>query len=175
MTAEAAAPRDAEARAAGEVVAAIYRAAVPAMRDLPVFNPALDVAAIGFRALDDHAFGVIVTPWFMNLVRLPLDFATAAECRQGEVVTRVLPVGALEFTVGQLDTIGGIESCSLFSPMFGFADQAAAEAAAAAALAAVLEPEQAGDETSSSQAPGKMATTLDRRGLLRGAWMERRP
>lgn len=88
MTAEVAAHRDVEARAAGEAVAAIYRAAVPAMRDLPVFNPALDVAAIGFRALDDHAFGVIVTPWFMNLVRLPLDPATAGRS-QGEVVTRV--------------------------------------------------------------------------------------
>ncbi|OPF91738.1 [NiFe]-hydrogenase assembly chaperone HybE [Rhodopseudomonas palustris] len=174
MTAEVAAHRDVEARAAGEAVAAIYRAAVPAMRDLPVFNPALDVAAIGFRALDDHAFGVIVTPWFMNLVRLPLDPATAGRS-QGEVVTRVLPVGALEFTAGQLDGIGGIESCSLFSPMFDFADQSAAEAAAEAALAAVLEPEQVADETSPSQAPSKMATTLDRRGLLRGAWMERRP
>jgi hypothetical protein len=59
--------------------------------------------------------------------------------------------------------------------MFDFADQMAAEAAAAAALAAVLEPEQATDETSPSRTPGKMATTLDRRGLLRGAWMERRP
>lgn len=175
MTAEVAAHRDVEARAAGEAMAAIYRAAVPAMRDLPVFNPALDVAAIGFRALDDHAFGVIVTPWFMNLVRLPLDPASAAGRSQGEVVTRVLPVGALEFTIGQLDGIGGIESCSLFSPMFDFADQSAAEAAAEAALAAVLEPEQVADETSPSQAPSKMATTLDRRGLLRGAWMERRP
>lgn len=174
MTAEVAAHRDVEARAAGEAMAAIYRAAVAAMRDLPVFNPALDVAAIGFRALDDHAFGVIVTPWFMNLVRLPLDPATAGRS-QGEVVTRVLPVGALEFTISQLDGIGGIESCSLFSPMFDFADQAAAEAAAEAALAAVLEPEQVADETSPSRAPSKMATTLDRRGLLRGAWMERRP
>ncbi|ACE99702.1 HupJ protein [Rhodopseudomonas palustris TIE-1] len=174
MTAEVAAHRDVEARAAGEAVAAIYRAAVAAMRDLPVFNPALDVAAIGFRALDDHAFGVIVTPWFMNLVRLPLDPATAGRS-QGEVVTRVLPVGALEFTIGQLDGIGRIESCSLFSPMFDFADQSTAEAAAEAALAAVLKPEQVADETSPSQAPSKMATTLDRRGLLRGAWMERRP
>lgn len=174
MTAEVAAHRDVEALAAGEAMAAIYRAAVPAMRDLPVFNPALDVAAIGFRALDDHAFGVIVTPWFMNLVRLPLDPTTAGRS-QGEVVTRLLPVGALEFTVGHLDGIGGIESCSLFSPMFDFADQSAAEAAAEAALAAVLEPEQVADETSPSQAPSKMATTLDRRGLLRGAWMERRP
>ncbi|QLH70154.1 [NiFe]-hydrogenase assembly chaperone HybE [Rhodopseudomonas palustris] len=175
MTAEVAAHRDVEALAAGEAVAAIYRAAVPAMRDLPVFNPALDVAAVGFRALDDHAFGVIVTPWFMNLVRLPLDSATAAGRSQGEVVTRVLPVGALEFTVGQLDGIGGIESCSLFSPMFDFADQSAVEAAAEAALAAVLEAEQVADETSPSQAPSKITTTLDRRGLLRGAWMERQP
>ncbi|WP_047308157.1 [NiFe]-hydrogenase assembly chaperone HybE [Rhodopseudomonas palustris] len=175
MTAEPTEPRDAEARAAGEAVAAIYRAAVPAMRDLPVFNPALDVAAIGFRARRDVAFGVIVTPWFMNLVRMPLDPGAAATQGQGEAVTHVLPVGALEFTIGRLDGFGGIESCSLFSPMFDFADQAAAEAAAAAALAAVLEPEQTADETLSSQAPGKMATTLDRRGLLRGAWMERRP
>jgi hypothetical protein len=71
--------RDAEASAAGDTLAAIYRGAARAMRDLPVYNPALAVAAIGFRALDDHAFGVIVTPWFMNLVRVPLDCTDAVD------------------------------------------------------------------------------------------------
>ena len=44
------------------------------MADLPLNNPQLDVATVDFRAEDggDFALGVLVTPWCMNLLRLPL-------------------------------------------------------------------------------------------------------
>ena len=71
-----------------------------AMRELPIYNPALQVAAIGFRAREDQAFGVVVTPWFMNLVRVPLD-RPGCEWPQGTAVAHALPAGALEFTVGE--------------------------------------------------------------------------
>ena len=167
------ADRDPEARAAGEALAAFYHAAERGMRDLPVFNAALQVAAIGFHARDDHAFGVMVTPWFMNLVRIPLD-AVACDLPHGSGVARTLPAGTLEFTVGCLDGFGTIESCSLFSPMFGFADQQTAEQAAAAALAAVLDAEFTPPVDASAQptpAPTKVA--LDRRKFLRGELRER--
>jgi [NiFe] hydrogenase assembly HybE family chaperone len=170
--------RNADARAAGEALAAFYRAAEPAMRDLPIYNAALKVAAIGFRALDDCAFGVVVTPWFMNLVRLPLD-PRATALSQGDAVARSLPAGTLEFTVGRLDGFGAIESCSLFSPMFGFADQPAAETAAAAALEAVLDPQfDAAAATAEPRAPEpapQPPAPLDRRRFLRGELTERRP
>uniref|UniRef100_Q07S93 Putative hydrogenase expression/formation protein HupJ n=1 Tax=Rhodopseudomonas palustris (strain BisA53) TaxID=316055 RepID=Q07S93_RHOP5 len=178
MSADAAVDRDADARAAGEALAAFYRGAERSMRELPIYNPALRVAAIGFRAIDDHAFGVVVTPWFMNLVRVPLQRDHAA-LPQGAAVALALPAGTLEFTAGQLDGFGAIESCSLFSPMFGFADQAAAESAAAAALAAVLDPQfDAAAATAEPVAPDSPASPpapLDRRRFLRGELTERRP
>ncbi|MBI5132779.1 MAG: [NiFe]-hydrogenase assembly chaperone HybE [Rhodopseudomonas palustris] len=175
MTAEAGLDRNAQARAAGEALAAVYRGVERAMRDLPVFNPALQVAAIGFHAVGDDGLGVVVTPWFMNLVRIPA--AGDDETQPGAVVTRALPAGALDFTVGVLDGFGRLESCSLFSPMFGFADQQAAESAAAAALAAVLDPNFEAEATSEAVAPkpAASAATLDRRRFLRGALTERRP
>jgi [NiFe] hydrogenase assembly HybE family chaperone len=165
--------RDPEARAAGEALAAFYHAAERGMRDLPVFNPALQVAAIGFHARDDHAFGVMITPWFMNLVRIPLDSA-ACRLAQGSAVARTLPAGTLEFTVGCLDGFGTIESCSLFSPMFGFADQQTAEQAAAAALAAVLDAEFTPPvDAPAEPQPAPNNVALDRRKFLRGELRER--
>ncbi|MGO3927710.1 [NiFe]-hydrogenase assembly chaperone HybE [Rhodopseudomonas pseudopalustris] len=176
MTAEPGPDRDASARAAGEALAARYREAEPAMRDLPVYNPALSVAAIGFRATDDDAIGVVVTPWFMNLVRIPAP-GSAADAQHGAVVSRALPAGVLDFTIGLLDGFGPVESCSLFSPMFGFADQQAAETTARAALAAVLDPNFTADPKPEPAArqPGAPAVALDRRRFLRGALSESRP
>ena len=166
------ADRDPEARAAGDALAAFYHAAERGMRDLPVFNAALQVAAIGFHARDDHAFGVMVTPWFMNLVRIPLDAAVYA-LPHGSGVSRALPAGALEFTVGRLDGFGLIESCSLFSPMFGFADQQAAELAASAALTAVLDPQFTPTADQATEPPSPTKVALDRRKFLRGELRER--
>lgn len=163
--------REREARAAGEALAAFYGAAERGMRDLPVFNSALRVAAIGFHARDDHAFGVMVTPWFMNLVRIPLQ-AAIRQLPHGSAVARALPAGTLEFTVGRLDGFGIIESCSLFSPMFGFADQQAAEQAAAAALAAVLDAEFT-PPVEAPVEPAPVSAALDRRKFLRGELRER--
>jgi [NiFe] hydrogenase assembly HybE family chaperone len=164
--------RDDEARAAGEKLAAFYRGAERAMRDLPMHNPALSVAAVGFHAIGDHAFGVIVAPWFMSLIRVPLD-AEHAQPPQGAMVSRGLPAGALDFTAARIDGIGTIETCSLFSPMFDFADQATAEAAAAAALAAVLDRNFEANARADATPRGPVA--VDRRRLLRGQFSERQP
>jgi [NiFe] hydrogenase assembly HybE family chaperone len=178
MATDAAPDWDAEARAAGEALATFYRGAERSMRELPVYNPALTVAAIGFRAIEDHAFGVVVTPWFMNLVRVPLN-GDGYALPHGAAVAHALPAGTLEFTVGNLDGFGGIESCSLFSPMFGFPDQQAAETAAVAALAAVLDPQfdaaAATAEPLAPEPPAQPPAPLDRRRFLRGELTERRP
>ena len=173
MTAEPGPDRDTEARATGDALAAVYRIADRGMRDLPIYNPALAVAAIGFRALGDSALGVVVTPWFMNLVRVPAD--RGAEASPGATVARAMPAGVMDFTVGVLDGFGVIESCSLASPMFGFADQQIAESTALAALAAVLDPDFAVDAAPEAAAVPQPAPALDRRRFLRGALTERRP
>ena len=45
------------------------------MRDLPFYNANLEVEAWGFSSFDDDSLmGVLITPWFMNLLVLPLRF-----------------------------------------------------------------------------------------------------
>lgn len=162
------------ARAIGERLAALYREiGERAMRGLPVYNEALGVEAVGFRACEGRALGIVVTPWFMNVVLAPLATEERAGPPPGAIVQRGLPAATFDFTVGKLDGFGRIETCSLFSPMFAFTDMAAARAAAQAAMAALLDPEL---ERNASRVDAVAApSAVDRRGFLRGTLTERRP
>ena len=42
------------------------------MADIPLLNPALEVQAVGFSVWEAYCLGVLITPWFMNLMLLPL-------------------------------------------------------------------------------------------------------
>lgn len=110
------------------------------MAGIPILNPALRVEALGFELCEeDAAVGVLVTPWFMNLVWFPLERTDQPE-RAGN--SRVHQVGteSFDFIAGHEATFGSFEACSLFSPMFEFPDQAAASATGAAVLAALRQP-----------------------------------
>jgi [NiFe] hydrogenase assembly HybE family chaperone len=76
--------------------------------------------------------GVLVTPWFMNLVRLPLRNAPATGPVLAERQKATRPFGNTDFEfIGSFEArIGAFEVCSLYSPMFEFADHAAALATA---------------------------------------------
>lgn len=102
------------------------------MQDLPFLHPALQVEAVGFEAACEGALGVLITPWFMNLIWLPFDGAQTVEPGANRV--RELGGERLEF-IGALETLfGAYEMCSLFSPMSEFADQAAARETAVEVL-----------------------------------------
>ncbi len=119
------------------------------MADVPILNDALQVAAVGFDPYGDYYLGVLLTPWFMNLMLLPQDAADYAETAPdvGEKVQITLPAGKVEFIAGFEDGLGHWLSCSLFSPVFEFADQAAALETAGAVLEEVLnDGAQTGDE-----------------------------
>jgi len=121
------------------------------MHGVPVLNPRLQVQAVGFELTTEAApclFGVLVTPWFMNLVRLPLQAMMALPPTDGAW----LPIGSktlraygdvsLEF-IGSFEAgLGVFEASSLFSPMFEFADQAAAVATADEVLKTLRAPQQ---------------------------------
>ena len=104
------------------------------MRDMPMLNPALCVEAVGFRPWSDHWLGILVTPWFMNLVRLPLARVDATD---GVGLGSTLELGgrAIGFLGAHEAAIGAFDACSLFSPMFEFANPAAACGVAEAVLA----------------------------------------
>lgn len=112
------------------------------MADFPLRNPLLHVEAIGFRLwLPDSALalpalwlGVLLTPWFMNLMLLP----TQAGC-----LPKVAPAGeawlvfagySLPFLAGEEDEVGEYRLCSLCSPPSQFADQETARKAALSIL-----------------------------------------
>lgn len=111
------------------------------MRGLPLLHDGLQVQALGFRPLpgdEAAALGVLVTPWFMNLVRLPLD--EAAEAAVPAVgIKREHRLGELgfEFIGAHEPTLGRFEMCSMFSPVFEFANQAGALATAREVLALI--------------------------------------
>jgi [NiFe] hydrogenase assembly HybE family chaperone len=132
------------------------------MRDDPICNEALGVDAIGFRAFGSMAIGVVITPWFMNLIVVGGARETAPPS-PGGTLRVALPAGDAAFICGELDGIGPVYSCSLFSPMFGFVDMETARATAQAAMAALFDP-----TLMKEGAPARSAE-LDRRAVLRGA------
>ena len=109
------------------------------MAGLPMLNPALQVRALGFQPWDVFWLGVLVTPWFMNLVLMPRLPEQFPPCAERESRHLVFPAGVFEFIGAQDAELGTWLACSLFSPMFEFGDQAAAEATGLAALQGLLE------------------------------------
>ena len=105
------------------------------MQGVPVKNQALKVQAVGFAPVPqqpDMLQGVLITPWFMNLVRLPLRNETASDRVLAERQKATRQFGNTDFEfIGSFEVrIGAFEVCSLYSPMFKFADHAAAMATA---------------------------------------------
>lgn len=125
------------------------------LNGVPLLNPALRVQAVGFRPWSAHWLGVLVTPWFMNLMLLPRERAQWPEVGARESRHYVFPAGVFEFIGGRDAVLGSYQACSLFSPMFEFADPAAAHDTAVAALAALFDAAQ----RPRSDAPPAEATT----------------
>jgi [NiFe] hydrogenase assembly HybE family chaperone len=101
------------------------------MRGVPVQNPAVHIQAFGFAPDPedpDMLLGVLVTPWFMNLVRLPSKVSCAGDhlLAVGKKARRTVGNESFEFIGAHEHDIGTFEVCSLFSPMFEFASHAAA-------------------------------------------------
>ncbi len=153
------------------------------MKGLPFLNPELRVEAVGFVPWDTGALGVLVTPWFMNLVLLP-GTAEWPQLRVGDKVRQCFPSGCYEFTVGDEPGVGRYQGCSLFSPMLEFEDQAAAVATAAEVMRGLQDKENredltlneaevrrawqgAPEETDDKSLSDRMEQPISRRALLR--------
>lgn len=143
------------------------RIAQTRMADVPVCNPALRVQALDFelcapqpdaagKADAPAAIGILITPWFMNLVWLPL---TAQADAQDLGCSRSHLIGgqALDFIAGLEPGFGRFEACSLFSPMFEFADQTQALATAKAVLSSLRQPTRQQVEAAAKPAPASTA------------------
>jgi len=109
------------------------------MRDVPLVNHALHVEAVGFVPHDEGFLGVLVAPWFMNLVLLPRHGRPALKA--GEKETLSFPSGDYEFLHNSRPETGPYLACSLFSPMSDFTSQLQATDVARAVMAELFKAE----------------------------------
>ncbi len=109
------------------------------MRSLPVCNPNLVVETIGFRGIGPHRTGVLITPWFVNLVLLPGD-DTWSDAASGRSVGVALPSGELDFTVVRDDKLGTYLSAVLFRSCDAFPDMAMARSIAEEVVCRLFSP-----------------------------------
>lgn len=122
---------------------AYERVASERMAGIPILNPRLSVEVVGAREWEGLWLGVLVTPWSINLMLLPLEEtqrAAWAGLAPGSAAKHRFPAGQFEFLVGEEADLGRTQMCSLFSPVLEFEGQDAARIAAEAALAALLDP-----------------------------------
>ncbi len=142
-----AAPPDADRRLAalaaelpGRLEAAFREIHVGQMRGVPLLNETLQVKAIGFRPYERRVLGVLVTPWFMNIVVAPGPDEDWSALVPGAKEIIAFPSGDYEFVGANRPETGPYKACSLFSPMFDFTSMLQATETARAALAALFDP-----------------------------------
>lgn len=137
--------------------AAFRRIESGTMADVPILNPALRVEAVGFARWQDHWLGIVITPWFMNLVLVPGAADAWQGVAPGKRLFRNFPSGDFAFLGSDEPEVGEFQSCSLFSPMAQFAGQDEARDVAHAALKAL----QCATESGKPQAPPDNAALDD--------------
>lgn len=96
------------------------------MQGLAIVNSRLRVEMVGFRNVDEHSIGILITPWCMNLLLLPGN-DDWSEAEQGKLDCISLPSGDYEFTVCQDETLGAYLTAVLFRTMLDFPDQKTAK------------------------------------------------
>ena len=109
------------------------------MRDVPMVNHALHVQAVDFRPWEGGFLGVLVAPWFMNLIFLPPEGYPLKPATEKEVIR--FPSGDYEFLHNSRELTGPYLACSLFSPMGDFTSQLQATDVARAVMVELFKPE----------------------------------
>ena len=108
------------------------------MADVPIINDKIEVKAIAFQRWQTSYIGVMITPWFMNLIMLPGETENWDDKRELSSSTYTFPSGNYEFLTGFEPDIGKYQMCSLFSPMFEFAENNAAIETAEAVITELM-------------------------------------
>ena len=111
------------------------------MRDVPMVNKLLHVQVVGFQSYQGRPLGVLISPWFMNLILLPMDGEDWSDLRPGAKEHIVFPSGEYEFIHNTREMVGGYKACSLFSPMAEFRSQQQAVEVAEAVMSALFDEE----------------------------------
>lgn len=143
------------------------------MQGLPICNGALRVEAVGFRPQGRCLCGVLVTPWFMNLVLLPAEGEQWSDANFGNRVIWRFNAGEYELSPALLEETGTHLSTPLFSTVHDFPDQETARRVAEEVLVRLDEGGRTApgiDAPASGRQQSGFGRTLSRRKLLRG-WL----
>jgi len=109
------------------------------MQDLPVVNKALQVEAVDFHDYHGDQLGVLITPWFMNLILLPgVDSWSGSE--QGDTASIDFPSRRIEFAVSHDKMLGTYLSAVAFRGVVELADQSTARKLALEILSDLMKP-----------------------------------
>jgi [NiFe] hydrogenase assembly HybE family chaperone len=142
------------------LVAAYQRIGAEQMQGLPMFNSRLQVEAVGFREWEGRFLGILIAPWFMNLVVLPTLREDWQSGGVGSEVDLDLPSGSYSFHLCLADEVGVHLSLALFSAVGDFPDQETARSVAEETLCGLF--------TAPKRPASDSAGGLTRRALLSG-------
>lgn len=156
------------ARHTDEALITAYRAvAAGDMSTLPGFNPRLRLEAVGFRSWEGHRIGVLIAPWFMNLVLLPGPRDDWSRLAGQESSEWKLPAGPYQFNPCELPGVGLHLTAPLFTDLTGFPDQATARAVGVEVMRRLFEPDGADATPALAEDGGEiLARPISRRGLF---------
>lgn len=136
------------------------------MRDLPFVNAALAVEASGFQRQDGDWLGVVITPWFLNLVLVSGGGELWGDIPAGERRYLTLPCGTMQFIADDDPDIGPYQYCPLIAPVTDLPDMATARHVAADAMRTVFSVPPAAPESAPQEGVAETAE-VSRRGFFR--------
>ena len=140
------------------------------MQDMPFLNTALQVEAVGFRAWEEHQVGVLITPWFMNLVLIPGPEEEWRDFSSDKARAWEFPSGSCEFHASRPDGETLHMCASLFTTVEDFPDQQTARDVAEQVMDDLFTPSEDGHSKINEREPSAdamLAKPVSRRGLLR--------
>lgn len=137
--------RDDPQALAASIETVFRRVEETAMAGVPLLNKAVRVEVAGIRPAGSDWLACLVTPWFMNLMLLPREAAPSSDPAGVKSIV-ALPGGGFEFIQAWDETLGPYRLCSVFSPMFDFADHETALATAREILDLVCAEAEADEE-----------------------------
>ena len=148
------------------------------MLGLPILNPYLDVEAVGFVQFQGLWLGILITPWFMNLMLLSGTERCPA-LAEGKHQSWQFPGGTLKFDGGFDAKLGSYQACSFFAVMGKFTNQNEARSAAQAVLKGLLsgvanvatEPEQVQPVGPLAEIRAAIEAPMSKRDFLRGNFL----
>ena len=136
------------------------------MHDLPFVNAALTVEAVGFARYQGDWLGVVITPWFLNLLLVSGGGQLWGDIPAGERRYLNLPCGTMQFIADDDPDIGPYQYCPLIAPVDQLPDMATARLVAADAIKTVFGPPPTLTETPPAAATEEK-TEVSRRGFFR--------